>query len=125
MATAPDPRKFAATERAENARNMRYIIAIDDDEYVFRFGDLSARDVRDLREQTGLFVRDVLDGLDGVAQLDRMAAMVWLARRQAGDMVSFEDVESKLRLDQAISIREETSPEPAEENPDPPPFGGS
>ena len=125
MATAPDPLKLVAEQRAESLRNLRVVLGVGDVEYTLRFGDVTARDVRELRA-AGFSVGEVIAGAQGtVAELDRFAAAVWLARRQAGETVSFADVEASLRLDVAVSFREEDSAEPVEAYPDPPLSGGS
>ena len=124
MATAPDPRKIAAQQRADDAKNMRYVVSVDDTDYVFRFGEMTARDVRDLRRE-GLTIVNLLQGLR-VADFDYLAAVIWMARRQAGEPnLSLDRVESEIRLDQAISTKDENEPEPVEEFPDPQLSGGS
>lgn len=119
MATAPDPRKFAVEEAATRG-SIRVVLTVDDDDYTLRFGELTARDVRELREH-GLTVSDVLTGVQSVVgSLDLFAAAVWLARRQAGEDVDFDKVIDGLRLDQVVASRDEDDAEPAEDFPDPP-----
>lgn len=128
MAEAPDPVRFAAEQRAEMARNLRYVVSIDDAEYVFRLGELTAEEVGLLR-QVGLVPRDLLVGIDAeVAALDLFAAVVWMARRHKGEDMGVDDYRDllrELRFDQVITAQAETDPEPEVEFPDPPPSGGS
>lgn len=123
MAEAPDPRRLAAERRAEAARNLRYRITVDDAEYVFRLGDVTARHVRALRDEAGMripdLVRQVVDP-EATWDIDCTAGMIWLARLQAGDRVSFDYVLGELRLDQILTVADEDEPEPAEDFPDPP-----
>ncbi len=114
-----------AEERAETLRNLRFVLSVDDVEYTLRFGEVTARDVRELRSH-GLSVSDVLAGVQGtISALDQFAAAVWLARRQAGDNVDYDTLVDEFRLDQVIGSRAEDDPEPVEEFPDPPVSGGS
>lgn len=129
MAEAPDPVKFAAMQRAEMARNLRYVLTVNDVEYVFRLGELTAEEVGLLR-QADMTPRDLLVGIDGeVEELDRFAAVMWMARRHKGEVdlgvADYREMIRALRFDMVISAQAETDPEAEVEFPDPPPSGGS
>lgn len=130
MANAPDPRKLAAEKRAEVARWQRWVITVNDQPpVVFRLGDLTASLVRELRQQTGMNIPEMLVQAEfqpgSMWDIDSTAALIWMGRRQAGDAVTFADVADDLRLDQVINICHEDDPEPVEAYPDPPDSGGS
>lgn len=115
MANAPDPRKLAAEQRAEAARNARYRVDLDGTQYTFRLGEMSANDVRLLREQAGMSVPDLVRQLYAVWDMDSGAALLWMARRQAGEKnLTFAEVADNLRLDQVLSVWHEDDPEPVE-----------
>lgn len=123
MAEAPDPRRLAAERRAELARNLRYRITVDGTEYVFRLGDVTARQVRALREEAGMQVPELVRQVvieEATWDIDCTAGMIWLARLQAGETVPFAAVLDALRLDQVLVVAEDYDPEPAEDYPDPP-----
>jgi hypothetical protein len=86
----PTPRR-RASNKAVDSPGMQ--IEWDGKTYVVRETDLTPRDVAALRRETG-FAGWV--GLSTEAQrgfdLDVLAALVWLARRVAGDVVSYESV---------------------------------
>lgn len=130
MATAPDPRRLAAERRAEAARNARFVLNVDGDKYVFRLGDVTATDVRELRNQAGMSVPEMAAQTQDLASsfwdIDSAAALIWMARRQMGELtVPFREVADGLRMDQVIEIRHEDTPEDVEDYPDPPASGGS
>lgn len=123
MAEAPDPRRLAAERRAELARNLRYRITVDGTEYVFRLGDVTARQVRALREEAGMQVPELVRQVvieEATWDIDCTAGMIWLARLQAGETVPFAAVLDALRLDQVLVVAEDYDPEPSEDYPDPP-----
>lgn len=120
-----------AEKRAEVARWQRWIILIEGEKFVFRMGDLTASDVRELRKQSGMGIPEMVAQAElspgtSMWDIDSSAALIWMARRQAGERdLKFDEVADTLRLDQVIEIRHEDTPEPAEEFPDPPDSGGS
>lgn len=123
MAKAPDPRKLAAEKRAEVARNSRYVVTVDGESFTFRLGEVTAVDVRELRREAGMGVPEMVAQAEfqagSIWDIDSAAALIWMARRQAGDLVPFSEVAESLRLDQVIEIRHEDTVEPVEAFPDP------
>lgn len=110
MAAAPDPRKLREEQERQRARerveafNLFEVKAhINDDEFSFSAGDVSAADVAALRAATSTTVIDpVLNMLQyfapdmRVVALDKLAELVFLARRQAGERPSFDEVSSTI-----------------------------
>lgn len=84
--------------------------------YTMRLSELTAKDSAALRRQTGMSTRLLLSAASTDPDLDTVAALVWLARRQAGDEVTFDDVAEEIGYDADI----ESVEEPAEEDPDSP-----
>lgn len=122
MANAPDPKRLAAEQRVEAARNARYRLEFDGAQYTFRLGEMSASDVRLLREQAGMSVPDLVRQMHAPWDMDSGAALLWMARRQAGEKaLTFDEVADNLRLDQLLFVWHEDDPEPVEEGPQDPP----
>lgn len=96
MATAPRP---GAARRAE-AENTTLTIKVDGQPtYTLRFNDLSAVDAAACRRETGLSLAGVMQAGMKDPDLDVIAAIAWLARRQAGDDVPFEEVAAEFTYD--------------------------
>lgn len=121
MATAPDPRRLAEQARADSAKAVRWVIEVGDDKpYVFRMGSMTALDVQALRQGPGMTVGEALR-LAQRGELDGVVALLWLARRQAGETrLTWEYVADRVSLDQPVLLTVEDSAEPdGEAHPDP------
>lgn len=96
MAEAPRP---GAARRAD-AENTVMSLKIDGKTaFTLRPNDLSAKDAAALRRETGMSLAGVLRAGMEDPDLDIFAAMAWLARRQAGEDVSFEEVAAEFTYD--------------------------
>lgn len=156
MAKAPNPRttqveggrvvtdemRQAAARNGEHRLNSFAVtVTVDGVEHVFRAGDVTARHATLLRKATDSEKLDpvaylllLVDGakLTTLVPLDVAAQLVYLARLQAGEQVSFDVVADGLRFDSDVRF---TFPDgqapvelPAEGEvafPDPPASGGS
>lgn len=90
MATAPKPRK-------DTAATDEVTIGVDGQPYTLRLGEMTAALVRELRAETGRSFTTFMGDLGGSdPDLDVIAVIVWLARRQAGETVTLADVEAGL-----------------------------
>src|SRR5215207_525138 len=124
-ARAPDPRKLAAQKRKEVHATIRWVITVDDKEFVFRLPDVNALDSGDLRRDARTApIQMVEDALEG--HVDAWAAVVWMARRQAGEVnLQWKDVAETITLNSVVYFRWEDEPEDdGEAFPDPPSSGG-
>ena len=92
---APKP---GASRRARSAP-ADVTIKVDGSEYPVWLSELSALDSAALRAETGFSVRAVLAAASDDPDLDVVAAIVWLSRRQAGDPVSFAEVAAGIGYD--------------------------
>lgn len=115
---AQAPRPGAA--RRADAENTSITIKVDGKAVgTLRPNELSAKDAALLRRETGMSLAGVLRAGMADPDIDVFAAMVWLARRQAGDeTVTFEEVAEEFTYDRDY----EQSEDPAEaiEDPDSP-----
>lgn len=126
MAKAPDPRRVRAQQVKEASDAVRWVITVDDKEYIFRLSEVTALDAGELRRAARMNVRDmVVDAADD--QLDAQASVIWLARRQAGEVnLPWRDVAEELTVGTVVYVRHETDTDAdeAEPFPDPPALGG-
>lgn len=96
MATAPLP----GAVRRDEAAAATLTIKIDGEAaFTLRPGDLSAADAAALRRETGMSLAAVMRAGMTDPDIDLFAALAWLARRQAGDKVTFEEVASEFTYD--------------------------
>lgn len=113
MATAPRP---AAGRRAE-AEDTTITIKIDGESYTVRPSEVTAKMAGQLRKQSGMSVRSVMVAAGDDPDLDVVAALVWLARRQRGEKVTWDEVaeaityDSDLQTDAEPEVEDESSPE--------------
>jgi hypothetical protein len=92
MAEAPIP---GAGKRAE-LEQANVSIRMDGEEFTMRMSDLTARDSAALRQATGMSLRYLLTAVGKDPDLDAVAAVVWMARRQRGDDVTFDEVANEI-----------------------------
>lgn len=127
--TTPTPQESAvpaarrvAEQRASAAKDARFVIAVDGREHTFRLGEMTASDVRALRDQAEMTVPDLVRPTydhNALWDLAAAAAMVWMARRQAGEKgLTFAEVADNLRLDQLLVVRHEDDIEPVIDGPE-------
>lgn len=65
---------------------LEITLTLDDKPYLFRYNELTAVDVKDCRRETGFTLNHLLGFVQGAdVDIDTFAAMIWLARRQAGE----------------------------------------
>lgn len=95
---AQAPRPGAA--RRADADNTVLSIKIDGKvAYSLRPSDLSAKDASALRRETGFSLAGLLGSAMRDPDIDVFAALAWLSRRQAGDIVSFDEVAEEFTYD--------------------------
>lgn len=141
MAKAPDPRRLRAEQAEKRAKAKaeafnRYEVKlhVGHEVYTFRAGDVNPLHTQMLKEATGTNLVDPVYYLlvytnDEQAPLDHVAQLVWLARLQAGEDVSYKTVATGITasLPTWVEVPEGDMPEPEGEVafPDPPPSDGS
>ena len=126
MAKAPNPRRVAAERKRDAIRKQRLVLHVDDAEYVLRATDVTPALAGEYRRQTGLTVLATVGALYADPDLDVVASAVWLARRLAGDSVTWDEVAEGMSWDQAIWMSHEDDADDVEDGDphDPPPSGG-
>lgn len=90
MAKAPRP---GSTRDAEP---LRLVINVDGDEHTFTPDAVTARQVGECRRQVGRTVKALLDEVSSDADIDTLAAFVWLAKLQRGEAVTYAEVADAL-----------------------------
>lgn len=88
MANAPRP---GAGRRAD-AEDAVASFNINGETYTFRFNDVTAKLVSESRRTTGFTPIQLLSAVteDSLQDLDLVAALVWICRRQAGETVDYD-----------------------------------
>src|SRR5688572_24611026 len=67
-------------------------IIVDGTKHPVRVDEITARDSGDLRRSTGSSLKAVLRSMSGDMDIDTIAALVWLSRRQNGEPLLDYDV---------------------------------
>jgi len=115
MATAPLP----GTSRRAAADEVTLTVKVDGTPHTFRPTEMTARLVGDLRRATGMGVNGLMQlAIGDDPDIDILAAIVWMARRQAGEAVTYETVADSITYDSDLEPVDEV----ADEDPDSPPL---
>lgn len=109
MATAPRPGGSKTDE-------LTITVKVDGDPFTVRPNEVSAKMVGQLRRVTGFSLQSLMAAAGEEPDLDVIAALVWLARRQQGENVSYDKIADSLTYESDI----EPGDEPAPEDPDSP-----
>lgn len=103
MANAPNPQKVARKKaKAEAEASSELTIVVDGVKYPLRLDEFSAKDAGALRKACGLSIRGCIAALQTDPDLDIIAALVWLSRRQQGETVSYDEVAEELGYDSEV-----------------------
>lgn len=87
-------------------RGLEITVTFEEQQHVYRHNELTAIDVRDCRKETG-FTPNRLIGLlgDTDPDIDSLAALLWLARRQNGERgLRYDAVASQIRQSSVITV---------------------
>lgn len=90
----------------DRERGIEITITFNDRPFIYRHNEMTAVDVRDCRRETGFTVNRLL-GLVGDADIDidSVAAILWLARRQQGERgLRYDAVASTVRPDSRLAL---------------------
>jgi hypothetical protein len=77
----------------EDALDQGLRITLEDEVFEVRVGDITPAMARDLRGKVGFGPMQLIRQCAVDPDVDLLSAFVWLARRIAGELVRFEDVE--------------------------------
>lgn len=90
--TARKVTRTTETKR-ESELDQGLLISIDGEDFAVRLGDITSTLARELRAKLGFGPMQLIRQCSVDPDVDLLSAFVWLARRIAGEMVRFEDVE--------------------------------
>lgn len=98
MSTAKRPgttRKVTRTTEAnrEDALDQGLRITMEDEVFEVRVGDVTSAMAREVRQHIGCGPMQLIRQCAVDPDIDLISAFVWLARRIAGEVVRFDDVE--------------------------------
>lgn len=68
-------------------------VVVDGDPFAVRLGDVTPQLARELRRTWGGSFNKLINELNDDPDIDSLAALIWLARRVAGEQVELDDVE--------------------------------
>ncbi len=103
-------------QRKPDSPGMR--IEVDGQTYTIREADLTPHDVRALRKETGFSFVGLARELQSDPDIDLIAALVWLARRCAGEVVSYDTVLDEMGYDSEIDVSVEDKRTKADDSPE-------
>lgn len=112
MAKAPDPRQHARRKAVQEKATKppsddQIIVVVDGVRHVFDHHEMNALDVRDLRRATGMSLGKLLEALSDDPDIDIIAAIVWLSRRQHGEpKIKYELVVQQIGYDTDLDFSE-------------------
>ena len=118
MAKAPVPGSYER-DAAGNVKpkDPSVTVIVDGTKHTARIGEVTARMASEIRRETGMSSRALFAAAGDDPDLDIVAALVWIARRQNGEpSIAFGDVLDEIGYDSEI----EAADIPAEEDEDSP-----
>lgn len=125
-ASAPDPRKHArkkavAEQAAKPESEKAIVVVVNGVRYSLDPDEMNALDVADLRLATGMSFGRLMETLGEDPDIDIIAAVVWLARRQHGEpkikyRLVVQEINYLTELDFSENDPDAESNEPAEDN---------
>lgn len=78
--------------------------------YTVRLGDLTSMDAANLRREVGMSFMGLMRALQADADIDLIAALVWLRRRMDGEqLLSYQTVAESIGYDADIDVTEPTA----------------
>jgi hypothetical protein len=113
MATAPRP---GAGARAAADQTV-VTIKVDGETYEFRPGEVTARQVSEVRKETGMSVRAVMEQAQSDPDLDTIGALIYLARCQRGEDVTVQEVYKGLTYGVDLELEADTD-DPEDDSPE-------
>ncbi len=91
-------------------------IKVDDDAFELRLDEINAVDSTAVRNATGMSLRGLLDAAESDPDIDVIAALVWLARRQGGEpRLAFATVAAEINYDSSFDVGRAGTVEAGEE----------
>ena len=109
MAKAPDAVKVTRAKRLA-ADEPDVTIKVDGESFALRLGAVTAVDAGAVRAGSGLPLNKLLAMLND-GELEAIAAVVFLSRRQAGEDVTWDEVAETITFDSALAAEVESGRE--------------
>jgi hypothetical protein len=106
MATAPRPGGARSGDD-----ELTITVKVDGEPYTVRPNDITANLVGQLRRVTGFSLQALMQAAADAPDLDVIAGLVWLARRQRGENVNYEKVAESISYSSEIESADEPEPE--------------
>ncbi len=115
------PAKRPKPRPAKRTKNAPVVtLKVDDTEYVLRLDEISAADVMLCRRTTGRSLQSLMRAADEDPDVDVIAVLVWLARRQAGESkLAFDDVLAEITYQAEIGVDDDEPSDAADQDDDP------
>lgn len=99
-ANAPRPGVGRRAEAAE----VKIVVKLDGEVHVLRPAEVNAKQSGMLRRQAGMTLGGLMDAANENPDLDVVAMLVWLARLQAGDDVTFDEVAEAITFESDFAM---------------------
>lgn len=100
------PPRSARRAQKKTGDNIAMTITVDGEPYVFDTSDITSAIDRELYLQSRLTMAGVFSGMDsGNVSPFFIAALVFLARRTAGEKVTYTQVEEAIGFDSEIDVK--------------------
>jgi hypothetical protein len=106
MATAPTPGRVSDAGPDE----LSVMITLDGTKHAVYPNLLTAKDIAAVRAQAGMSVRKLVELAGDDPDIDVIAALVWVARCQAGEKVSLSDVSDGITYESKLEVAEQEAP---------------
>jgi hypothetical protein len=107
MATAPRP----GVGRRKDAEQVKMVVNLDDETYVLHPAEVNAKQSGMLRRQAGMTLGGLMDAANEDPDLDVVAMLVWLARLQRGDEVTYDEVAEAITFESDIALGDDAPAE--------------
>jgi hypothetical protein len=120
MSSAP-ARPRQARNKAPLEKNggpPRIEITVDNETYVVRQDEVTALDASQLRRATGYSFSGLMQAAQTDADIDVIAAFVWLARRQRGEKITFEKVAASITFNSEVELEENDAADTGADDPE-------
>lgn len=99
-ASAPRP----GVGRRQEAEQVKIVVKLDGEAFVLRPAEVTAMQSGMLRRQAGMTLGGLMDAANEDPDLDVVAMLIWLARLQRGDDVSYAEVAEAITFENEFEM---------------------
>ena len=93
--------------KKKNTADVVVSLTVDGNTYEIRPSEIDGRLAMQIRRATGASLRSLLEIAGDDPDIDVIAALVWVARRQSGEDVEFDDVAATITYGSEIEAMEQ------------------